>query len=108
MDSYNPFAAPEDPFDEEVQQPLAESQDSKIYNLLKPVALVAFSIVFVIATISLFTRPATEIIVIQETPDKPLLETDGKCRLLRCKKHERRCMLQIMKTPQLCNRYHGT
>ena len=71
MDSYNPFTAPEDPFDEEVQQPLAESQDSKIYNLLKPVALVAFSIVFVIATISLFTRPATEIIVIQETPDKP-------------------------------------
>jgi len=37
---------------------------------LKPVALVAFSIVFVIATISLFTRPATEIIVIQETLDK--------------------------------------
>ena len=71
MDSYNPFTTPEDPFDEEVQQPLAESQDSKIYNLLKPVALVAFSIVFVVATVSLFTRPSTEIIVIQETLDKP-------------------------------------
>ena len=70
MDSYNPFTTPEDPFDEEVQQPLAESQDSKIYNLLKPVALVAFSIVFVVATVSLFTRPSTEIIVIQETLDK--------------------------------------
>ena len=70
MDSYNPFTTPEDPFDEEVQQPLAESQDSIIYNLLKPVALVAFSIVFVVATVSLFTRPSTEIIVIQETLDK--------------------------------------
>ena len=56
----NPFTTPEDPFDEEVQQPLAESQDSKIYNLLKPVALVAFSIVFVVATVSLFTRPSTK------------------------------------------------
>ena len=71
MDSYNPFTAPEDPFDEEVQQPLTESQDSKIYNLLKPVTLAAFFIVFVIATVSLFTRPSTEIIVIQETLDNP-------------------------------------
>ncbi|MDC0140736.1 trypsin-like peptidase domain-containing protein [bacterium] len=71
MDSYNPFTAPEDPFDEEVQQPLTESQDSKIYNLLKPVTLGVFFIVFVIATVSLFTRPSTEIIVIQETLDNP-------------------------------------
>ena len=71
MDSYNPFTAPEDPFDEEVQQPLTESQDSKIYNLLKPVTLAGFFIVFVIATVSLFTRPSTEIIVIQETLDNP-------------------------------------
>ncbi len=71
MDSYNPFTVPEDPFDEEVQQPLTESQDSKIYNLLKPVTLAAFFIVFVIATVSLFTRPSTEIIVIQETLDNP-------------------------------------
>ena len=71
MDSYNPFTVPEDPFDEEVQQPLAESQDSKIYNLLKPVTLGVFFIVFVIATVSLFTRPSTEIIVIQETLDNP-------------------------------------
>tara|TARA_B100001996_G_C18658551_1_gene592170 strand:+ start:199 stop:1821 length:1623 start_codon:yes stop_codon:yes gene_type:complete len=71
VDSYNPFTAPEDPFDEEVQQPLTESQDSKIYNLLKPVTLAAFFIVFVIATVSLFTRPSTEIIVIQETLDNP-------------------------------------
>ena len=71
MDRYNPFTAPEDPFDEEVQQPLTESQDSKIYNLLKPVTLAAFFIVFVIATVSLFTRPSTEIIVIQETLDNP-------------------------------------
>ena len=71
MDSYNPFTAPEDPFDEEVEQPLTESQDSKIYNLLKPVTLAAFFIVFVIATVSLFTRPSTEIIVIQETLDNP-------------------------------------
>ncbi len=71
MDSYNPFTAPEDPFDEEVQQPLTESQDSKIYNLLKPVTLGVFFIVFVIATVSLFIRPSTEIIVIQETLDNP-------------------------------------
>ena len=71
MDSYNPFTIPEDPFDEEVQQPLTESQDSKIYNLLKPVTLAAFFIVFVIATVSLFTRPSTEIIVIKETLDNP-------------------------------------
>jgi len=71
VDSYNPFTVPEDPFDEEVQQPLTESQDSKIYNLLKPVTLAAFFIVFVIATVSLFTRPSTEIIVIQETLDNP-------------------------------------
>ena len=71
MDSYNPFTAPEDPFDEEVEQPLTESQDSKIYNLLKPVTLGVFFIVFVIATVSSFTRPSTEIIVIQETLDNP-------------------------------------
>ena len=71
MDRYNPFTAPEDPFDEEVQQPLTESQDSKIYNLLKPVTLGVFFIVFVIATVSLFIRPSTEIIVIQETLDNP-------------------------------------
>ena len=71
MDSYNPFTVPEDPFDEEVQQPLTESQDSKIYDLLKPVTLGVFFIVFVIATVSLFTRPSTEIIVIQETLDNP-------------------------------------
>ena len=71
MDSYNPFTVPEDPFDEEVQQPLTESQDSKIYNLLKPVTLGVFFIVFVITTVSLFTRPSTEIIVIQETLDNP-------------------------------------
>ena len=71
MDSYNPFTVPEDPFDEEVQQPVTDSQDSKIYNLLKPATMVATSIVFVLATVSLFTRPSTEIIVIQETLDKP-------------------------------------
>ncbi len=75
MDSYDPFTGPENPFDDEVQQPLAESQDSKIdskiYNLLKPVTLGAFFIVFVITTVSLFTRPSTEIIVIQETLDNP-------------------------------------
>ena len=71
MDSYNPFTVPEDPFDEEVQQPVTDSQDSKIYNLLKPATMAAISIVFVLATVSLFTRPSTEIIVIQETLDKP-------------------------------------
>ena len=47
MDSYNPFTVPEDPFDEEVQQPVTDSQDSKIYNLLKPATMAAISIVFV-------------------------------------------------------------
>ncbi len=82
MDTYNPFTAPEDPFESEVEKQLVESQDNKIYSLLKPFIMATFLIVFVIATVSLFTRSKPEAAV-QETSDnfeenlqEPVIEKD--------------------------------
>ena len=70
MDSYNPFTSSEDPFEEDSNKnAIEQSKNEFSFSLLRPVAAYIFLIVLAIGIVSIFMRPAPDIVVVVENND---------------------------------------
>ena len=71
MDSYNPFTSSQDPFEEDLNKNIAEQGKNDFsFNFLRPIASYIFLIVLGIGTVSIFMRPAPDILVVVESKDE--------------------------------------
>ena len=70
MDSYNPFTSSEDPFEEDSNKnTIEQSKNEFSFSLLRPLVAYVFLIVLAIGIVSIFMRPAPDIVVVVENND---------------------------------------
>ena len=73
MDSYNPFTSSEDPFEEDSNKnAIEQSKNEFSFSLLRPLAAYIFLIVLAIGIVSIFMRPAPDIVVVSVTVSPPV------------------------------------
>ena len=71
MDSYNPFTSSQDPFEEDLNKNTVEQGKNDFsFSFLRPITFYIFLIILGIGTISIFMRPAPDILVVVESKDK--------------------------------------